>query len=274
MYLLMTQYEIYYQKTISIMQISDLPSLCNELIKLCQQKLGLEHIEIIGKYKNMNYVTYNIKYLDSQLVIYNSIDVIRISSICPDLYIFTCQPNIPKVINKSNNHPKVSNKPISNPKVSNKPNDFSPFDDILKLSGPVESKQTKQIRPIESKIPVVKTDTIETYKTNKKIYKDIKNKLDETDVHPIFLVNYQIFKIMEAKKIISFEDDSNVDNEFIEYEQINDVVDQLLDEDVESIVYVPHNYHFMTQEEKKAHVDKYNISLEKFEKEYVYSNND
>ncbi len=110
------------------------------------------------------------------------------------------------------------------------------------------------------------------FMSDKKVYiqlkKDIENGLFSKDnINPYYVMKYQIFRVLEERKSINFESDENIDNEYKIFTELYDACNE--DEDETVKVYIPHNYHYMTDLQKTEHAKKYKMTREQFEEKYV-----
>lgn len=112
------------------------------------------------------------------------------------------------------------------------------------------------------------------------IKKDIDNKiLDKNDMNPAFVLKYQIFQILHDRNSINFLSNENITEEYNIYNDYYQVC--LADEEPiktdESIktdepinkVYIPHKWHYMSDEKKEGHARKYKMTKKEFEDKYI-----
>jgi len=286
----MTTYTIKYLQN-NFSKINTLEKLCYCLVeKIHKLKIiDLNLVQINGQYKNINYIVYKIKYDKTDLILYNSADYIRISSISPDLALFTTNTFEEKKTNlvpikKSNflsemidKNPRSIHQNDEKIKKSNFLTKSKEENKIEQMAGFHKNNEENKIEQMEefnenddeNQIKNTTSEELLLFKNNKRIYYDIKkdileNKLAENALHDSFIIEYQIFKIMETKNCFN----GNIESEFSEYQKLKDICD---DETPPVEVFVPHNYHFMTLDEKQKHVDKYNLTIHEFEKSYVHN---
>lgn len=119
------------------------------------------------------------------------------------------------------------------------------------------------------------SEQIKIFESDKRSYFLIKKDLDDDvlkrdQIHPDFVLKYLIFKVLELREAINFASNSNIDNEFEifsnlyeEYQKDNEV------DEPPHKVYIPHNYNYMTPDEKDKYAHKYNMTRQQFENKYI-----
>lgn len=115
-----------------------------------------------------------------------------------------------------------------------------------------------------------------TFESDKSSYILIKKdvaagKYNIDEMHPCFILKYQIFEIMEMKGILNLNSNENLQDEYTKfYELYNECgEDEVSDASENDKIYVPHNYYYMTSEEKENFVKGFDISLQEFEEKYL-----
>jgi hypothetical protein len=101
-----------------------------------------------------------------------------------------------------------------------------------------------------------------------------KGTLKQNQMHPYFVIKYQIFKILEQRGKINFSSNSNISQEYEIFNELQNVCNEKDEDDTkidQSIckVYIPHNYHYMSQDKKEDHAKKYKMTLQQFEDKYI-----
>lgn len=108
---------------------------------------------------------------------------------------------------------------------------------------------------------------------NKRIYREIKKdmadgKIVESNLPEFFIPAYVILDTMENKKIINFNENNDIDNEYKRYQEM---YQKFLPETevVPKTPSVPHKWNYMSLAEKTEYVKQYGMSVDEFEKTIV-----
>lgn len=132
----------------------------------------------------------------------------------------------------------------------------------------------------DDKIPPLVTNNqkLKIFDSDKRSYIKIKqdlekNNIDQNDIHPCFVLKYNIFKILEGRKSIDFMSNDNIRKElelFQElYDECDDNSDDENDKNIPQKVYIPHNYNFMDDDKKEEYAKKYKMTKKQFEDKYI-----
>ena len=124
------------------------------------------------------------------------------------------------------------------------------------------------------------------FESDKRSYIQMKRDIDEgwldkEHLNPAFVMKYQIFKILEARNSIDTASDQNISQEYEFFSSLYNecqVDDQdcakdgcPLEQPVKNKVYVPYNYHYMTNDKKEEYAKKYKLTRQQFEDMYLNS---
>jgi hypothetical protein len=123
---------------------------------------------------------------------------------------------------------------------------------------------------------------INKYESDKHSYSLIKNDIEkglikEEEIHPDFTVKYQIFKILELKGMVDLNSNNNIIEEYKKFDDIyqitllEDVYSTISEEDKINDIYIPHNYHYLTDDEKEEYAKKYQMTKQQLEDRYLSS---
>lgn len=115
---------------------------------------------------------------------------------------------------------------------------------------------------------------IRLFESDKRAYimmsSDIANgDITKQNINPAFEMKYAIFKILENRGSLNRMSAENIDTECELFNSLyNECIDNTEAEPVEK-VYVPHNYHYMTADQKTDHAKKYKLTKQQFEEKYI-----
>lgn len=102
------------------------------------------------------------------------------------------------------------------------------------------------------------------------IKKDIANgRIRPFEIHPVFMFKYEIFKILENREAINIENNDNVDVECAKFAEFMDFCHNEEQEEKpkdKKQSFVPHNFFYLTKEQKQDIASKHNMSLEEYTK--------
>lgn len=186
--------------------------------------------------------------------------------------------------NKSNN--------LINTKVKKEKKNKS-FDEDFEAKKEKERNERVVSRNKSTKFRVFESDK----KSYNQMKKDIeKGLLKKNSIHPFFVIKFDVFEIMEKRNAIKFDNDDNINKEYELFDQLYSLYDENSDkesgtncknstggtngtEDTKSNnsniinVFVPHNYHYLSNEDKIKHAKKYKLTKEEFEEKYINMTN-
>lgn len=145
------------------------------------------------------------------------------------------------------------------------------FDEIFELSKEIErDKRVEQFR---------RNEKFKMFESDKGSYIKIKKDIDSglikaSEVHPFFALKYQIFKLLESRKVINFSKNDNIVDEYKLFRELYEECDEDNQKnnkkcDPVKKVYIPHNYQYMTDTDKELYANKYNLTKTQFEEKYI-----
>lgn len=94
------------------------------------------------------------------------------------------------------------------------------------------------------------------FSANKNIYTRLKALTDNKIIPILFSEHYPIFRYLDKEKKINFENDDNLEEEFILFQEIFDKCNGLVEGIQKKKPMQPHNYEYLTKEEKKIYEEK------------------
>lgn len=117
---------------------------------------------------------------------------------------------------------------------------------------------------------------IDDKKTFQRIKSDIDSgKLHPDRIHPIFAAKYEVFELLDSREAIDFTTNDNLD---AEYQIFNEYMEYCLEESDDDMmntpkkqddIYIPHNYSYMSTDDKQKYLKKIKMTQEDFETEYA-----
>jgi len=128
--------------------------------------------------------------------------------------------------------------------------------------------------------------TLKKFISDKKSYQQIKLDIErgyikKEEINPLFMVTYQLMKLLDDRSVIDFSSNHNIRKEFADFSILSNefAETECSSEDSENVppkskVFVPHNYHFLSLAKKEEFAKKYKMTREKFEQLYVDIPND
>nr|AEX63044.1 hypothetical protein mv_R842 [Moumouvirus Monve] len=110
------------------------------------------------------------------------------------------------------------------------------------------------------------------FKSDKNSYKLIKNDiekgiLDNKDINAFFADKFIIFKLLESRGCLNLDNNDDIKTEYELFRDLYEPEENIISE--KENIYVPHNYHYISEQEKINHAKKYNMTLNEFEEKYV-----
>lgn len=128
----------------------------------------------------------------------------------------------------------------------------------------------KELRQIENK---------KIFAYDKKIYSKVKTDIEDglitpETLNPTFKAKYYLLKLLESRSLIDFTSDSDIDAEYLIFEDLFTTCEKTESESkskskLDPVVYVPHNYRFLSTEDKIKCAKKYDLTVDEFEATYV-----
>ena len=152
--------------------------------------------------------------------------------------------------------------PVSNPEHESECEEINWT--IHKAGSAAATKKT-----INDKLKVYTSDRHSYFQIKKDIDED---NFDEVHIHPAFAIKYSIFKVLVARGEI-VQDEPNIEHE---YSIFADLYEDCMDDSSEdegptpvSNVYVPHNYFYLSSQEKEELAARYSMTPKQFEDSHV-----
>lgn len=241
--------------------------------------------------------TFYLMYKEGSLFLHNDDNFIKISSMYPQFLsldnIFKMdKPKLSNNLNKNNklntpqkksdNHrhqsllkksvtPLVNTKPVNldaDNKVSSTEKSFDENFELLK-----EKQRCDRINHNKN------IEKFKVFYNDKVAYTLVKNDIEtgllhNDNINPAFVLKYKIFKILESRDNINFNDDDNITEEYNLFNELYDVcLENEEEEEIKEIkkIYIPHNYYYMTNDKKEEHAKKYKMTMKEFEDKYINS---
>ncbi|AVL94629.1 hypothetical protein ma243 [Moumouvirus australiensis] len=243
--------------------------------ELCSKKSKdlVEKMKITKYYMNHAILYFKLKY-ETGLIMYNENNIIRICDFFPE---FTPMDKIIEslyfgsVCTKNN----YSQKPISikTKKISQekKPRNHKFLDKGKKEFLVLDTFNKNSTVNKENSVIEDNKDLI-LFKSDKNSYKLIKNDidkgiLDSKDINMFFADKFTVFKLLETRNCLDLENNDNIKTEYELFKELYEPEENIISE--EENIYVPYNYHYISEQEKKNHAKKYGMSVEEFENKYV-----
>ena len=140
----------------------------------------------------------------------------------------------------------------------------------LAIDKEVDTQKEKNLYFLQNKA----SDKMKIFESDKMSYVQMKKdladgKLRTDDIHPFFVLKYDIFKVLDSRQTIDFSCGKNISNEYDIFMELYESYMDDNDDDQMTNVYVPHNYNYMTPEKKTEHAKKYKMTRQQFENKYV-----
>lgn len=252
---------------------------------------SLENITVIQYYQDFPIIKYYLKIHDNTLILYNENNHIQLISLFPEytaidnFFIKEYQNVILMDKQKINPYPT---KTLETPK-NGRHQSLLARANIVKQSIQNQLNEKKNLSfddDFENLKEKQRNERIEygknmekfrIFESDKKSYVRIRNDIEKgllkkDDIHPAFILKYQIFKILEERNSIDFGSDDKINEEYNVYNDLYNVCQD--DDDITeptNKIYIPHNYHYMSDEKKEEHAKKYKMSRKEFEDKYLNS---
>lgn len=213
--------------------------------------------EVVLYYNNIPVTRLSVIY-DDGLLLFNESNHVKITSFYPEYLVLDSQ--LKQIL--SSTHPEndyfEKNKIIDNNKDD--------IDEIFPINEAISDTEIDMEINNTLNIPY---DNINIFENDKKSYLKIKNDIEsghlELDqIHPHFSLKYQIFKILELRNDINFNCDDHIKDEFAVFSKIYEASKDDIEQ--ENKPYVPHNYNYLTTEQKEEYATKYNSTKEQLSK--------
>jgi hypothetical protein len=308
-------------KLISVEEIESI----DDFSKICKKYIiGIEHT-----IWNMLIVSYNIKYENEHIYMYNDHENIRISSLYPLYSIFEMNvtrsfkngttKNIIRNTVANNNRIKSANysraslvthvDPLSHETIrtqfASQQKDIEPFVAPSKnrYNGgqithnknwldkkQLEKKNIQNIQNTSNTNDLLKpNESLRIFESDKKSYLlmklDINNGiLKANEINSYFYDKYQIFKILDSRNAIKFNNNDDIKNEYKLFLDMFECCDELAENvnvkateinppDNKADIYIPHNYKYMTNDQKNTYAKKYKMTAHDLDK-YIATTKD
>ncbi|QGR53774.1 hypothetical protein [Moumouvirus maliensis] len=266
---------IYFDK-IQNEKYSDLFFLFKDIYsELCSKKSKdlVEKMKITKYYMNHAISYFNLKY-ETGLIMYNENNIIRICDFFPE---FTPMDKIIeslyfKLENEKNDYSRKSiSTKTKNILQEKKPRNHKFLDKGKKEFLVLDTFNKNSTVNKEKSVPEENKDLI-LFKSDKNSYKLIKNDidkgiLDSKDINIFFADKFLVFKLLETRNCLNLLNDDNIKTEYELFKELYEPEENIISE--EENIYVPHNYHYISEQEKINHAKKYGMSIEEFENKYV-----
>lgn len=250
-----------------------------------EQNFNFPEIKIIIYYFNLPVTIFNVS-LDNGVLLYNDDNKIKLSSISPQHAALDIL--ITKMYEKGYLWSDV--------KISEKldPQNGSNFNANLTLRSDAKFPEpvTMEIHDPKTKEKLSMSEQLDhssfmrceqkvedignelkVFESDKRSYVLIKRdveegKIIEDEINPFFVPKYQIFKVLESRGAINFSDNCKLEEEYRLFRTLYDVCkeDESNSREWRMVPYVPHNFQYLSEQEKKSYVEKFQMTLEEFEK--------
>jgi hypothetical protein len=208
-----------------------------------------------------------VKY-DKTLILSNPDIMITVTRLYPQFCYFE------NIINSKN--PVVVNRPQRQYNFLKKANPEPCASENVNPGAPSTNPVTPPIDP-----------TLVSFQADKKCYYKIKADIDndvikKEDISPWFIEKYLFFNIMDVKNQLK-ESNDDINNEFKYFDELKNAALETDSSDDEpplpkynnlfggSDVYVPHNYNYMTDQQKLDYVTRANMTISEFEEKMSLS---
>lgn len=114
---------------------------------------------------------------------------------------------------------------------------------------------------------------LSVFASDKKSYQKIRDdilagKMSEQKINPDFVLKYDLFRILEKKSAINFDTDSDIESEFhlfTDFMTNCDSESETENENAATQVYLPHNWDYMSLEQKQQYADNYSMTINELE---------
>lgn len=250
-----------------------IPSLFPEILILDKQYKKI----IVPKVKTFNFVKNKASYLNP-IGIHNEVDQIKNiqnSSSDEQKNRHIIMKERAKIAEQAKNEIKM--------KVEEEKKELGGFDENFEAKKENERNKKIETRRANEKISIFMSDK----KSYTMICNDLKDGIIKIDDIPqFFVLKYEIFKILENRGVINFDTNDNIDDEYdifkTLFEECSDCVDdpkyvplgiyrddEFSRKSSNKKIYIPHNYQYMTKEEKEKYAKKYKMTLSQFENKYI-----
>ena len=181
-------------------------------------------------------------------------------------------------------HPSI-NKQTPNPPI----NKQTPDKQIPDKQIPDKQQNIKKINDVitndnqhfgnDKGLPIFESDK----KSYSQMKQDILQGIIKVDnINPSFIYKYHIFKVLETRNAIDFTNNQSIKKEYDIFKELQDECEKdECEEDacakdtckpspMEKVnIYVPHNYSYMTPDQKEHYAKKYKMSQREFEENYI-----
>src|SRR5581483_8177583 len=179
--------------------------------------------------------------------------------------------------------PNVTKKTIRRNRITNKINHTNVTD--APVTAPITASVTASVKPdpVPKEItitmsPNTNDENLNIFASDKKSYVKIKfdvenGFLKKDQIHPLFVIKYQIFQILESRGVINFLSDEQIKTEYDIYITLYDACkeenEDNEDKEKKASVWIPPNYHYLTDEKKEEYATKYKMNRAEFEDKYI-----
>lgn len=255
------------------------------------RNVNIDDIVIINYYMDIPVARFNICYQHG-LIMYNDENRIRVSSICPELSAIDVTANY---LSKTTNYRTIDRRSNTTSRYATNAKIANDLINIKKISEECSGPKQQWSNPKQewsnpkqewsspkkdiSDISKPRGEKFRIFESDKKSYIQMKNDitrgvLKAEQINPLFVIKYQIFKILESRNSLDVTSNKDIELEYKTFLTLYDIC--LEDEEKQDThkIYVPYNYHYMTDEEKTGYAKKYKLSKHQFEDRYVNNLND
>lgn len=277
-----------YYKVIHNHKSYDHPNLRSAIqciyLLLIEQHILPSELTVKQYYLNILSNEFNVKHNDS-LFLYNNETSIKVQILYPEFYyfsnIFTKRNPIINTITKKTEtaigtiKSQTPIEPKKNPKVEIPKNEMKLVK--KKVTQPLVSKE--DLTSFNLKIPEV-DKKLSQYISDRESFRKIRNdielgKMNINDIAPWFSMKYTIFSILDSRGSINFNNKNDyplIEKEHELFEIMLEATEDKEDDikiELDQNIYVPHNYNYLSDDEKNDIASKYNLSRMEFEEKYV-----
>ncbi len=228
-------------------------------------KCILDKLKLELSYYSVQTSIFSVHY-DDGLILKNSENTIKLRSFFPQFGIYDIiykNKSQQKIINAKNRCPLIQLQ--KEPAVSTKePTIITKEPDV----------NTKELNIIMR--PGMSNNNLNIFSSDKKSYVKIKNDIingymTKNNIHPMFMMKYQIFQILDSRNVVNFESDEKIMEEYNLFHELYEECQEDNKPTTETIpaVWVPPNYHYLSDQDKTNYAARYSLTQKEFEDRYI-----
>ena len=245
-----------------------------------------KNIKLIILFENVEIINFTLKY-DGHLIIFNQTNKIIVRDLFPETIIYDYYlSNKIKTVKPRNKNIIDRNKFIQNNTTTDK-NQFRDKTINNCSFGKVPLKNQHKVIDQNANNDFFINNKMRIFDSDKKSYIKIKDDINKgillkENMNPFFMPKYSVFKLLENRNMIDFGSNDNITEEYELFNDLYEVYEDKNDQDDKNddnknnqakSIYIPHNFHYWSEDKKEEYAQKYNLSLAEFENNYVNKSN-